>query len=512
MLRTIFTLALAASGLLAQAPTPGPVIRLDPVALDVSGQPVTDLTADDFKIVDQNRPQTIFTFHKPKNGLVVKLDMLEFSNRTSGATPHVTVIVLDLMNQNRPDGLDAWHALDKSLPQLESGDSVYFYVLNLEGELVPIHALGPKSADDATWPHEVVSVLDSAMKNALHGRPVHLGPEDQAKKTFHQLEVLATQMALFPGRRDIVWMTSGMQNAYNNKLPCNGDWVDCALYVPHLAVTLALANVAVNPLSNGRDVTTGVAPMMTMDTKSNPGKDQLSSVQDQQGTTASHGMAGAAGVDPALDLTQMARLTGGHAYFRQDIRAVLKQVITNAGASFDIAYAPPADNWDSKFHVIRVACSRPGVRLQLRERYYALADARPPGERMKAALMQAFQSPGDFTEIGVRTKLSLGAEDKTALHLETRLDPSDLVLQEQGGKYSGALYCLISDRGAAGPLGEPVVLDLRPELTAEQYKTALKEGLPFGQDHPISDAVRAVRVIVLDQNTNAVGSLTFPVK
>jgi hypothetical protein len=57
-----------------------------------------------------------------------------------------------------------------------------------------------------------------------------------------------------------------------------------------------------------------------------------------------------------------------------------------------------------------------------------------------------------------------------------------------------------------------VVLDLRPELTAEQYKTALKEGLPFGQDHPISDAVRAVRVIVLDQNTNAVGSLTFPVK
>jgi hypothetical protein len=119
-------------------------------------------------------------------------------------------------------------------------------------------------------------------------------------------------------------------------------------------------------------------------------------------------MAGAAGVDPALDLTQMARLTGGHAYFRQDIRAVLKQVITNAGASFDIAYAPPADNWDSKFHVIRVACSRPGVRLQLRERYYALADARPPGERMKAALMQAFQSPGDFTEIGVRTKLSLG--------------------------------------------------------------------------------------------------------
>jgi hypothetical protein len=365
--------------------------------------------------------------------------------------------------------------------------------------------MGPGSADDATWPHDVAPVLDKAMKAASHGRPVHIGQEDQAKKTYHQLEVLATQMALFPGRRDIVWITSGMQNAYNNKLPCNSDWVDCALYVPHMAVTLALANVAVNPLSNSRDTATGTTAIGQMDTRTDLGKPKTGANDPGMGSQ------GAQGGDPALDLTQMARLTGGHSYFRQDIVPVLKQVATNAANTYEIVYTPSADHWDNKFHVIRVACSRPGVKLQLRERYYALQDSRSPAERMKTALMLAYQSPTDFAEIGLRTKIS-SAGDK-GVHLETRIDPLDLLLQrEPGGKYSGALYCLISDRSATGPLGEPVVMELKPELTAEQYKTVMKDGLPFPQDHPTSDAVRQVRIIILDQNTNAVGSLTFPVK
>src|ERR1035441_3997015 len=133
MSRAVFTLALAASGLLAQARTPGPLVRLYPVALDANGKPVTDLTADDFKIVDQTKAQTILAFHEPRNEPAAPHDVLEFSNRASGAAPHVTVILFDLMNQNQPDRLEMWHALDKSLPQLASGNSVYFYLLNHTG-------------------------------------------------------------------------------------------------------------------------------------------------------------------------------------------------------------------------------------------------------------------------------------------------------------------------------------------------------------------------------------------
>ena len=63
---------------------------------------------------------------------------------------------------------------------------------------------GPKAADDATWPQDVAAVLDKAMKAASHGRPVHMGQEDQVKKTFHQLEVLGQptgRISRAPGHR-----------------------------------------------------------------------------------------------------------------------------------------------------------------------------------------------------------------------------------------------------------------------------------------------------------------------
>src|ERR1039458_3658011 len=191
MRKVVFTLALAASGLLAQAPTPGPRARLDPVVLDASGQPVTDLTADDFKIVDQNKAQTIFTFRQPRNQPPVKLDSLEFSNRTSAVTPHTTVILFDMINLADNDRLETWKALDKSIPQLESGENVYFYLLNLEGALIPIHPMGPPAADDKTGHQGVAKAFDKVMKAPSHARPVQSGAEDQVKKTFKAFEDIA---------------------------------------------------------------------------------------------------------------------------------------------------------------------------------------------------------------------------------------------------------------------------------------------------------------------------------
>jgi VWFA-related protein len=471
MSRVVFTLVLAASGLLAQAPAPGPLVRLYPTAVDASGQPVTDLTADDFKIVDQTKPETILAFHKPGHEPSASHDILEFSNRTSGVTPQNTVILFDMINLVDADRLENWKALDKAIPQLESGEHVYFYVLNLEGVLIPIHAVGPPAADDKTWPQSVAAPFDKVMKASSHVRQTQTGGEEQQKRTFKALEDLANKMAAFPGRRDILWVANGLTTVGDPKLiGCSGDWVECALYVPHLAVTLAGDGVAVNP----------------------------------------YALIGSLNADVNYNMDQMSLLTGGHFYSRQDVKTVVSQLAQSAASSYSILYDPGPENWNNKWHRIHVTSERKGVKLQLRERYYALPDSRPPVDRMKAVLMEAFQRPGDLTEIGLRTKISLLGDGKPGMHLDIRIDPSDLLLREQGGKYSGALYCLISDRSASGPLGEPTVLDLKPELTADQYKSVIKEGLPLPQDHPSTAA--QIRVIILDQNTNEVGSVTFPVK
>jgi VWFA-related protein len=456
---------------LAQAPTPGPLIRLYPVAVDAAGQPVTDLTADDFKVTDQSKPETIFAFRQPNTAAAPKLDVLEFSNRAS-KTPHTTVILFDMINLLDADRLENWKTLDKAIPQLDSGEHVFFYVLNLEGTLIPIHQMGVPSPDDKTWHQNVATAFDKVMKASSHARPVQVGAEEQQKKTFKAFEDLANTLSVFPGRRDILWLANGLTTVDDPKLESsNGDWVERALYVPHLAVTLANDGVAVDP----------------------------------------YVLSGNLNADVNYNMDQMALLTGGHYYSRQDVKTVVNQVAQDAISSYTLLYDPGSDNWNSKWHRLHVTCERKGVKVQLRERYYAVADARSAVDRNRAALMAGFQSPGDFAGIGLRVKFA-PLDGKAGIHIEIRIDPADLQLHEQGGKYSGALYCLISDHNGPAALGEPSVMDIKPELTAEQYKNALKDGLPINQDHPVSDAVKQVRVIVLDQTTNEVGSITFPVK
>ncbi|HTQ54389.1 MAG TPA: VWA domain-containing protein [Bryobacteraceae bacterium] len=478
-----------------------------PLVFDANGQPVTDLTSADFKIVDQGKPGNIVFFHAPRAQKTAAAGKLEYSNRPGGKTPHAVAILFDLMNESQPDRLDMWHALDKSLPKMESGDSVYFYILTLEGELFPIHPIGPPAADDHNWPQDVAGPLDKAMKTYSHARPAHLGQEDQVKKTFHDLEVLANQLSALPGRKDIVWITGGVQNVYNTKLPCNGDWVDCALYVPHLAVTLAHADVAVNPLSNSRDLVSGVT---RYDGQFSSGGDMKAKANandvfgDQQA-----GPNAAAGPDPTRDLEQMGRLTGGHAFFRQEVPAVVQQLAADAGNMYEIAYQPASDNWDNKFHVIHINCERKGVKLQSKERYFALPDTRSAAEKQRAAVMAAFQSPYNVAEIGMNVKVSPA---QGGIHFDLRIDPSDVMLHEDGGKFTGGLVFFVSDRGASGPLGDPTVSPLGLDLTKAQYDTVMKEGMPISQDHAVGAAVTSVRLMVLDQNSEAVGSVTFPVK
>ncbi len=361
----------------------------------------------------------------------------EFANRKNGRVGNTVVILLDLINLNAGDRTETWHAIAKSLPQLESGDSVYFYMIDLKGELVAIHAIGPKSADDATWPRDVGQVLDKAMKNASHGKQVQMGQEDQVKKTFHQLEVVAGMMAALPGRRNILWVTDGMQNVYNPKLPCSGDWVDCGLYVPHLAVALAQSSVAVNVVSYNKDLSTaGHADPAGWEDKWTPARianaevpmqeigDQLA-IAAHGGGSAGNGPVYKSGVrspDASRDLAQMALLTGGGIYFRQGIREAIQGIFTRDAATFEVAYDPSAANWDNKFHRVRITCKRKGVVVQARARYYALPDSRPAGDRVRAALIQALQSAGDDPDIGLCAGSSAAAAGgQGGVHLKIRV-------------------------------------------------------------------------------------------
>ena len=469
--RVVFSLALTSCALFGQAASPV-LVRLSASATDASGQPATDLTADDFKVTDQGKPGRIVLFRRIDSaGWAMPAQPPEYTNRGAGGPPYTTVILLDLMNQSQADRLDAARTLGRSLAQLEAGDSVYLYLLTLEGTVEPLHAMGGKSGDDHNWTQQIEKTLDKAVKSASHARPAGMGQEDVVKKTYVALETLANQMVAMPGRRDIVWVTGGVPNVYPTNATCSGDWIDCALYVPHLSVTLDRDSTAVNPLS----------------------------------------YSGNLNADRTRDMEDMAGLTGGRAFFRDDVKAVIAQLGKEAANYYPVAYDPGADNWDNKFHKVRLTCEKKGLKVQAKQRYYAYPDQRPPAARQQAALAAAYQSPVDNPEIGLRMAVTDAGAGK-GLHLAIRINAADIVLREQGGNFDGAITLLISDIGAAGPIGDPMLSNSNPHLTREQHDAAVKDGLPMVVDHPVKEGTQKVRILLLDQTTNAIGSLTAPVR
>ena len=68
------------------------------------------------------------------------------------------------------------------------------------------------------------------------------------------------------------------------------------------------------------------------------------------------------------ELDQFADLTGGKVY-QNDFEKAVKEVMAASQSGYVIEYDAPRP--DGKYHKVRVTCSRKGVRLQVRQGYYA---------------------------------------------------------------------------------------------------------------------------------------------
>jgi VWFA-related protein len=498
----VYCLVLAGFALSAQSPSPTAapqpmrLVRLSVEAADEQGRPVADLSADDFRVTDQGKPQRIVLFRRDATAAP---GPNEFSNRLSTVRRPVTVLLLDLLNEGQSEQMSSVREVSRALQELESGDSLYLYVLTMEGALNSIHPISAAPAD-SQWNKQADSLLEQARKDAGRTRPRGFTQEDRVKKTYVALEALSSQLAVFPGRRNIVWVTNDMptiwpshatssggnpDNAYSNPMGglaprtawaegdtrCTGDWMGCSQYLAHLTVTLERANAAVYPVS----------------------------------------FAGALDPNIARVMDEFANMTGGRSFISKALGAAIQQAADDARGGYSIAYAPPQQNWDSKFHRVAVTCARKGVRIQAQQRYYALPpDNRPADAKEQAALATTFAKPFDVGDVGLRATIARAA-DQTAVRLTIRVNAEDVVLAQQGDHFVGQVTVAWVSFGAAGPVGSPGIARVALQLTTAQREAAAKEGIPIVQDVAIDDSVQGIRLFVVDLSTDVAGSLTIPV-
>ena len=467
-------------------------VTLNVIAVDGKGNPVTDLKGSDFRVTDSGKPQEIDSISHRDTRLreAVPLGPNEFSNRAGGGVGPATVILFDLLNEHLDARGPAWNQLVQALQPLKSSAGLYLYLLTVDGRMYPVHGLPESekeagSEDAAPWTRQIKALLDGAMHTVFRVRPVDIDQfvDVRINLTYQNLRWLSERMAGIPGRKNIVWITHGIPIALSPAVT-GTDWFDYTPYLRQLSEELDRAKVSIYPVQQ-------IPPGTAM-----PG------TQEAQYT----------GLGSEETLQDFARYTGGLTNGSSDIRVAIRQAMNDVRTSYQISYYPTPQDWDGKFHKVRVTCTRKGVHIQTKEGYYAWAEERLDERGQEQAVEQAVTAPFDAGEIGLRATLTRDQANARVAHLLVRVDPADVKLERKGDRYTGRLKIKMAPVPAvSGAAGTPVIV-AGLEYDPAKYEEIMKNGIRFSNDVNLVDGLERLRVVVLDAGSDAVGSVTVQVR
>src|SRR5215467_517447 len=129
--------------LLDQQPQPirvnSQLVEINVVALNRAGQPVVDLTKEDFEILDNGKPQEVrfFALEAKTEHAAAPTPLPEhvFSNKTLGKVaiaPGVSVVLFDLLNTEFADQANSKQQLLSLMHKLPTSERIGVYVLGRE--------------------------------------------------------------------------------------------------------------------------------------------------------------------------------------------------------------------------------------------------------------------------------------------------------------------------------------------------------------------------------------------
>ncbi len=489
----IFIAALLRAGDSAQSDLR--LLDLNVVAVDSHGQAVTDLTAGDFQVDDAGKPQVISFFRRnnpDSQGLKQPpaLGPNQFANRARGGSPNATVILFDLLNLGYAARGMAANEMVRTLGGIEPAGSLYLYMLSVDGKLFPVHGISPGegAAPQAPWTQGIKQLMDAGLRAVMNFRSPDIDVFVRIQLTMSGLASLGGQLSAVPGRKIIVWVTDGVPVALGENRSDTGFPVDFTDQIRQLSEVLERSNIALYPV---RQIMLGRS-------------DDIGDTSGGLGATGGEGT----GLQSIATMNLFADLTGGRRSTDKDIVGVVRQAIKDLGFSYQIGYYPPSNNWDNKFHKLRVTSTRKGVRIQAKRGYYAWKAA--PGSRGRQAFTATASAPFDAEEIGLRATVSPDPDNPDARLVNVRIEPRDIALSQEGDRYTGHLRIMSVGYQANGLIDSSPMIPLDIDYSAAERDQALRDGISVTEKLAASQGETGFRVMVFDRGSNELGSISIP--
>jgi VWFA-related protein len=540
----------------------GRLVDVGVVAFDKNGHPVTELKPEDFEIYDNGRKQTVRFFSQASGASVEESakapgqpghapDQPVFTNRradvadakpVTGATEgSATILLLDPGSLMWADLSYARAEMVRFLRSLPASELVGLYVMNAHGfqvlaEGTADHALLASrldgwmpSAQNLAQAQEMEQrnrqqfdyVLNPADLQFVNGNNVG-GPDtaspidprlrengsNPARNALAILAGVARHLAAIPGHKNLVWVTS------DNVL---ANWTDKAVgidkgskriegFVLRAQEALNDARVSVYPLNASQLETNAVDPSLQgRNVQLAPSVTTPPGPQDggqAPGRIAAEMQQDVHPIQAAVQ--EMAEATGGRAFRRSgDIASNLNGVVADGRAAYLLGFTPdtPADD---QYHMLTVKIAgRRGVTLRYRTGYQYAKEPATLKERFQHAIWQSL----DVSEIGVSANPVAASEGAT---LKLNIAANDVALKQQGERWVDKLDVFLVQRDNDGfharVTGQTLNLTLKPAT----YQKLLQQGIPFDQYVEKRPETGSLRIVVVDENSGRMGSVTIP--
>ena len=502
------------------------VVLLDVLVTDKAGQPVHGLKAGDFNVLEDGKPQQVRGFEErgPTLNLssapppATSLPPNTYTNYLTAREPGaVTILLFDTLNTDRQSLVSARKQLLLYLSKLTSNDRVALFTL--DSDLHQVHGF----TDDpqeliataqklSSSPHamysnnrgvadELAQAVDAGItKSPQMYRAVtrFLWAEQEGREesrtfvTMQGLNQLARSMAVFPGRKNLVWISGGFPFDPSSTDP----------QMRRTGTLLAATQIAVYPIDVhgvkylGAD---GAAPDAEVFAPRGGSFDEMSG-QDQE-LLSIH-----------ASMTSLATITGGKTFFgRNDLEQAIRDSVNSGTNYYTLAYHPKNADWNGKFRKLTVKVANPELKVQSRPGYYAVADplGTPDINRTFTEVMQP-TAPVSRTLI-MKARVLPPDENEKPTRIDYLVDLHDISFHESSDhKQVPDVMFVASVRDVAGKPNGSISSVVRAGLTPAQYDSLLKTGMQLHQEIVLKPGTYQIRLGVVDRISGKIGTVDVP--
>jgi len=531
-----FSLAVATA--LAQNPVPGQfqsqqpetvirinvnLVQMDAVVTDAKGKHVNDLTADDFEILQDGKPQQItnFSYIDTTPGVPAAAPAPHPVSKKGARVPPPPPTMLKPSQVRRTVAVvvDDLALSADSVARIRGALKKFVDTEVEPGDMVAIvrTSAGMGALQQFTTDKRILyAAIDHIKYNGL-GRvglssfaPLGSGGNNAAEQERNSIMTSGSLAAIryvidglrdLPGRKSMMLFSENIQLFHHNDIdPRVMDSLD------RLLDAAGRSSVVIYSIDPRGVQTTNLTA--ADDTRGMSAR-KLARVPMQRSAQIFRSQDG---------LVRLADQTGGlFLYNNNDIGGEIRKVMDDSEGYYLLAYHPDARTFDprtgqAKFHKLEVRVKREGLKVRYRSGFFGNSDRfqTQVAQTPQALIAHALNSPFSSGQIHMRLTGLFSYDPKTGPYLSTMLhiDARDLSFQSEPDGHHKTVLDLVAvtfdeNGNAEDRTSESHTIDLADAA----YQRALTNGILYNVHHPVKKpGPYQMRVAVCDPNADTVGS------